>query len=306
LPERERLLLAMADVTPDLRDEVERLAKEKDMPLAPLYGALISSDAKDLTLEQRIRKLAEAADAFITTRNQMRTLASTDPAVTKLRQEAEQQLALGAFDTARGKLTEAAAIDSTSRSALKANFIERTLSEASTHAISGGASRADLNYDLAIASYEQAAVFYNEVAFEKLPDEQRERQLQTLDGLGDLYVTVGDLAKARNAFEAGQAIATKLTEAEPENRGWKDKLALSTLKLGDVLRDQGDSKSALSAYESGLGLRKDHATNPSDAAARGLEAAAYLKVGALHKLQAILTRRSPPMKPAAILSRRWS
>ena len=286
LPERERLLLAMADVTNDLRDEVERLAKEKDMPLAPLYGALISSDAKDLTLEQRTRKLAEAADAFVTTRNQMRSLASTDPAVTRLRQEAEQQLALGAFDTARGKLSEAAKIDSTSRGALKANFLERTLSEASTHAISGSTSRADLNYDLAIASYEQAVVLYNEVAAENLPDAQREQQFQTLDALGDLYVTVGDLAKARKALESGQTVAASLTKAEPDNRGWKDKLALSTLKLGDVLRDQGDSTSALNSYESGLGLRKDLAgTDPADVTARGLEAAAYLKVGALHKLQ---------------------
>ncbi|QIG49540.1 peptidase C14 [Nordella sp. HKS 07] len=286
LPERERLLLAMADVTPDLRDEIERLALEKDMPLAPLYGALISSDAKDLTLEQRTRKLADAADAFVTTRNQMRTLSSTDPAVTKLRQEAEQQLALGAFDTARGKLAAAATIDSTSRDALKANFLERTLSEATTHAISGGASRADLKYDLAIASYEQATALYGEVSREALPDEQREQQLQTLNDLGDLYVTVGDLAKARKAFEAGQAAATHLADAQPDGRTWSHQLALSTLKLGDVLRDQGDSNGALAAYEHGLSLRRKLAqAHPADGAARGLEAAAYLKVGALHKLQ---------------------
>lgn len=286
LPERERLLLAMADVTTDLRDEVERLAKEKDMPLAPLYGALISSDAKDLTVEQRTKKLADAADAFVATRNQMRTLSSSDPQVTKLRQEAEQQLALGAFDTARAKLTEAAGIDSTSRGALKANFLERTLSEAATHVISGGASRADLNYDLAIASYQQAAALYDEVKSEKLASDQREQQLQTLDALGDLYVTVGDLAKARKAYEAGQMTAAGLTDAEPDNRNWRDKLAASTLKIGDVLRDQGNSKGALTAYEDGLSLRKDLAkANPDDAAERGLEAAAYLKVGALHKLQ---------------------
>lgn len=291
LPERERLLLAMADVTTDLRDEVERLALEKDMPLAPLYGALISSDAKDLTLEQRTRKLADAADAFVATRNQMRTLSSTDPAVTKLRQEAEQQLALGAFDTARGKLTEAAAIDSSSRETLKTNFLERTLSEATTHSISGGASRADLKYDLAIASYEQATVLYGEVTRESLPADQRKQQLQTLDALGDLYVTVGDLANARKAFETEQAVAAGLVSAEPDERNWKNSLAGSTLKLGDVLRDQGDSKSALTAYENGLGLRKDlAAADPGDATARGLEAAAYLKVGALHKLQGNLEK----------------
>ncbi len=164
LPERERLLLAMADVTTDLRNEVERLATEKDMPLAPLYGALISSDAGALSQEERLRKLNDAADAFVATRTQIRTLGSADPAVSKLREEAEAQLALGAFDTARGKLAEAATIDSTSRDALKANFLERTTSEATTHIISGGASRADLKYDLAIDSYQKAVALFDEVA----------------------------------------------------------------------------------------------------------------------------------------------
>src|SRR5262249_26681247 len=154
----------------------------------------------------------------------------------------------------------AANIDSSSRDALKANFLERTLSEAATHAISGGASRADLKYDLAIASYEKAASLYGEVAKEKWSEGQREQQLQTLDALGDLYVTVGDLAKARKAFEAGQATAADLLEAEPGNRSWKDRLAIGTLKMGDVQRDQGDSKGALSSYESGLDLRKDLAS----------------------------------------------
>ena len=46
IPERERLLLAMADVTPELRDEVERVAAQADVPLAPLYGALIGAPGR--------------------------------------------------------------------------------------------------------------------------------------------------------------------------------------------------------------------------------------------------------------------
>jgi len=48
LPERERLLLAMADLTPDLRAEVERVAVEADVPLAPIYGALLAAGLGDL------------------------------------------------------------------------------------------------------------------------------------------------------------------------------------------------------------------------------------------------------------------
>ena len=41
--ERERLLVAMAGLPPELRAEVEALAAQNDMPLAPLYGALLSA-----------------------------------------------------------------------------------------------------------------------------------------------------------------------------------------------------------------------------------------------------------------------
>ncbi len=286
LPERERLLLAMADVTTDLREEVERLAAQKDMPLAPLYGALISSDAGALSQEERVKKLTDAADAFVATRTQIKTLGSADPAVSKLREEAETQLALGAFDTARGKLAEAATIDSTSRDALKANFLERTTSEATTHIISGGASRADLKYDLAIESYQKAATLFDEVSNDNLPEKQRQQQLASLETLGDLYLTVGNLAEGRKAYERQQAVADALVKADGQNGAWNNSLAASTLKLGDVLRDQGDSAGALASYERGLEIRRALAlANPQDGVALSFEAAAYLQVGALHRLQ---------------------
>ena len=78
-------------------------------------------------------KLHQAADAFVKVREEMKTLSSADPEVTRLRAEAEQQLALGAFEAARAKLAAAAEIDSRSRQALKTNYVERTLSEAATH-----------------------------------------------------------------------------------------------------------------------------------------------------------------------------
>ncbi len=286
LPERERLLLAMADVTPDLRDEVERLAKDKDMPLAPLYGALIDSDAKALSTDDRRKKLTEAADAFVAVRTQMKTLASADPTVAKLRDEALGQLDLGAFDTAQGKLAEAAEIDATSRDALKSNFLDRTLSEATTHMISGGAARSNLKYDLAIQSYEKAAALYNDLAREQLPEAQRKQQLDSLEVLGDLYRTVGNLSGGRSAYERQQQVASILASAEPSNAAWQYSVAASTLKLGDVQRDQGDSSAALASYQRGLEIRKDLAKgNAADATALGLEAAAFLKVGAVHKLQ---------------------
>lgn len=285
LPERERLLLAMADVSTDLRDEVERLASEKDMPLAPLYGALISSDARTLSADERLGKLTEAANAFVATRDQIRTMASSDPQVAALREEAETQLGLGAFDTARGKLDEAVKIDSDSRDKLKANFVDRTVSEASTHLISGGASRTNLKYDLAIASYQKAAALYDEVGAGALGEAQRNEQLASLGTLGDLFLTVGNLGEGRKAYERQQEIAAALLEKEPGNAAWTASLASATLKLGDVQRDLGDSTGALASYEKGLALRQALSSGKADVLALGLEAAAQLQIGELHKLQ---------------------
>ena len=51
LPERDQLLIAMADLTPDIRAEVEALAAERNLPLAPLYAALLSTDPGNQTPE---------------------------------------------------------------------------------------------------------------------------------------------------------------------------------------------------------------------------------------------------------------
>src|SRR5690606_3084845 len=118
---------------------------------------LISADLKAATLEDRERKLAEAADAFVRTRDELKRLASDDPRVTKLRTEAEEKLALGAFGEARARLKEAAAIDASSSETLAANLVKRRLSEAATHQADGGVARAQLDRAGAIAAWEKAA-----------------------------------------------------------------------------------------------------------------------------------------------------
>ena len=68
---------------------------------------------------------------------------------------------------------QAADIDGQSRQALKENFIGRTVSEATTHYLAGGASLADLRYQLAIDDYEKAAALYAEVEGFDLSDDDR-------------------------------------------------------------------------------------------------------------------------------------
>ena len=100
LPERERLLLAMADVTPAIRDQVEKTASTNDMPLAPLYGALISADLANLDTEDRESKLNEAALAFVKTREDVKAatrLSSSRPAGDGASQAGREQPVAGCF-----------------------------------------------------------------------------------------------------------------------------------------------------------------------------------------------------------------
>lgn len=249
LPERDRLLLAMADVTPDLRGEVEAIAAKTDMPLAPLYAALITSDGKAMQPVQRRQKLQEAADAFIRVRADLRNVASSDPEVTNLRQKAEAQLALGSFDEARALLNQAAAIDGKSRDELKDRFIERTLSEATTHYLAGGASQAQLRYDLAIADYQAAVKLYADVDGFEIPDEARYRQALSWELIGTLQTTVGNLKAAGDAYDAMVKAVEKRAAAEPDKIDHQRDLVVARNKVADVKMAMGDIVGAVELYE---------------------------------------------------------
>lgn len=254
LPERERLLLAMAEVTPNIRDQVERIATDAGMPLAPLYGALIGSDLGSQNWETRQSKLEEAANAFVKVRDELRTLRSDDERVTALRMEAEEQLTLGAFETARAKLTEAANIDATSRQTLKANLIERTLSEAATHYLNGSAARAELKYQIAVDDLERAAALFDELSPTDMTTDDQQQQILALEVLGDIWVIVGKLENAENAFKKHLNSAKYLARADPTNLVWQRNLSISHQRIGDLRRAQGDLTGALGAYTAGLDI----------------------------------------------------
>lgn len=256
LPERERLLLAMADVTPDMRVEVERIASDADMPLAPLYGALISTDTSHLSAESLDAKLREAADAFVKVRGEMKTLGSDDPQVTELRRQAEEQLSLGTFDGARAILAKAASIDNDSRQALKANFVRRTMSEAATLYLSGGAARADLDYAAAIKDYETVLSLYGETGQSSLTLDDADRQIRTLDELGKLYVTTGAITAAGRAYEALQANLEQRVRRESDPSVQRD-LAVSHTKLANIKVALGDLPAALRNYETARSMLRD-------------------------------------------------
>lgn len=253
LPERERLLLAMADVTPALRAEVEQVASDADMPLAPLFGALITSNAAASDPSERLAKLREAAAAFVKVRDELKTLGAADPRVAILRGEAEAELADGAFEAARAKLAEAAEIDSRSRQALEGNIVERTLSEAATRYISGGAANAELKYRLAIEDFQKALALFDR-AGDRLDADQTDRRLNTLQDLGKLYTTVGDIAAAGRSFELLVTGLTARAEARPDDLAALHTVAVAHTELATARFALGSLQGAFDSYDAAYAI----------------------------------------------------
>ncbi len=284
LPERERLLLAMAALTPDLRNEVERIAADRQMPLGPLYGALIGADLEAATLEDREKKLAEAADAFVKTRDDLRRLASDDPQVTKLRAEAEEKLALGAFGEARARLKQAAVIDATSAERLAANLVRRRLSEAATHQADGGVARAQLDRAGAIAAWEKAAALHEAVEREDVPDADRRVRNWLLADLGDAARESGDIALALDVYNRMERAARLRLEKSPDNPDAERDLSASFDRIGDVKKANGDGAGALKAYVDSLAIARTLAgQDPANAEWQRDLSVSFIKVGDVKK-----------------------
>ncbi len=221
LSERERLLLAMAGLTPALRAEVERTAAARDMPLAPLFAAAISADLGAAPAEDRARLLAEAAEAYAAQQARMASLAAVDPRVADLRERARAALDLGTIDTARELLAEAVAIDEAARGDLLSSWAARTLSAAESHALAAGAALSDLRRDLARADLDRAVALYAEAeaataASGGLPPQGRAGLARTLGERARLSVFEGRLDQATADLRRAVALAGRPDPSETD------------------------------------------------------------------------------------------
>lgn len=251
LPERDQLLIAMANLTPEIRAEVEALAAERDLPLAPLYAALLSADLDSQTPEERATMLLGAAQSYEQFQSELQKFQSDDPRVAALRAQAEEQLTLGAFDAARALLTDAAEIDASARTTIRETYLSRTLSEAATHLLNANAAKTDLRYDLAASDLVKATALYAEVA----TDMDREAQFSyvtALTGLGELQLVMGNTEAAWAAYNERATFAQGRVEADATDVEWVRELVWSMNDLGSVLQQQGYLKEAETAYSSAL------------------------------------------------------
>ncbi len=252
LPERDQLLIAMADLTPDLRAEIEALAAERNMPLAPLYAALLSGDLANQAPADRARLLQEAAQSYEAFQTELQRFQSDDPRVADLRAKADEQLSLGAFDTARALLTEAAGIDAAARTSIRATYLSRTVSEAGTHLLNANAAQTDLRYDLAIQDLGKAVALYAEIEDEEIDRETRFTYVGALFTLGELHLVAGNSQAALAAFMQRSKFAQGQVEADPTDVGWVHELVWSLTSVGNVLQQQGYLDQAETAFASAL------------------------------------------------------
>jgi uncharacterized caspase-like protein len=238
LPERDRLLLAMAKIENETRAQVERIAAANDVPLAPLYGALLAgaAEAAPPDYDEREFRLARAAAEFNKVRIELRALGSTDPDVSRLRGDAAHHLSIGAFDAAREALTRAIEVDHASGEEIEARLKERNLSEAASRAARAGVARTRLDYRAAAADFAAAAGLASRW-------DQREawrftmKQADSLRDFGEEFGETDAIAEAVDTYHAGLKLVPRGSCADD----WAD----THNRLGNCLRMLGEARGDL-------------------------------------------------------------
>ena len=99
-------------------------------------------------------------------------------------------------------------------------------------------------------------------------------------GIGDIYVSRGDLSAALNEYRDAGAMADRLAKADPNNAGWQRDLSVSYNRVGDVLVAQGNLAEALASYKDSLAIADRLAkADPNNAGWQRDLSVSYDKVG---------------------------
>ena len=108
----------------------------------------------------------------------------------------------------------------------------------------------------------------------------------SLEWIGDVRTEQGDLAGARQAYEAGHAISETLVRTDPRNTGWQRDLSVSHDRIGDIRTAQGDLAGALKAYEAGLAIRETLArADPRNTGWQRDLSVSHIKIGDVSQAQ---------------------
>lgn len=252
LPERERLLLAMADVTDDLRREVEQITAERDMPLAPLYAVYLSMNRDNVDREELHHRLLAAADSIREEMNRQRAFTQQDDRVIELRKQAQDQFMKGAFETADALLEDAARLDAEVRSRAASAAAPRVDSLAEIYVQRAEYRRVQLRHADALRWLEEARRLYADLDAAQIPVEMRGRQVETELAIFDVQMVLGDVAGAAAAAESAASLATRLAAEAPAYADASRLLAQAQTRRGRYLKADGVPELARDAFEQAL------------------------------------------------------
>ena len=123
-------------------------------------------------------------------------------------------------------------------------------------------------------------------------------------GIGDIYVSRGDLSAALNEYRDAGAMADRLAKADPNNAGWQRDLSVSYNKVGDVLVAQGNLAEALASYKDSLAIADRLAkADPNNAGWQRDLSVSYNKVGDVLVAQGNLAEALASYKDSLAISR---
>src|SRR5262249_39792400 len=79
-------------------------------------------------------------------------------------------------------------------------------------------------------------------------------EMSAQNGLGDVFLRLGNLADANGAYTRALELAERRVVADTANTEWQRDLSVSHEKIGNVLVAQGDGAGAVAAYRKSLAI----------------------------------------------------
>lgn len=302
LSERDALLLNMAGLTPELRAEVERIASLNDVPLAPLYAAMLSADLASLTLTEREAQLTAAAAEYRAFIAQVAAPGEDDPRILALRDEAAALMRLGAYGEAQAKYDQALALGTARSDSASDELMAETLSLIETLKASAFAAQATLDHETAIARYRQIADELGKIEALGLPHDAMIERTNALWSISIISDLTGDLAGAEAASIAMQEVLASRIALDPQNGRWLSDLSASLGVFGDIRLVLGDLSGAEAAYLKALELDQDLAAHEPDSPLRKRDLSiSWDRVGAVRKARADLAGAEEAFRSALLI-----
>lgn len=258
LSERERILLAMADITPGMRHEIETIASEYDMPLVPLYATLIENELTKTLEEGRQNELRRAAEAYSRMRDLARWLGSEDEEISRLREAAIEKMDIGALQEADDLLRQAQSVTEGKRQIAGRRFVDATVEFATGSLLRGSVAEARLRSREALNHYVAAVDALHQV---QPIGPQRQVIGYLLEALGSsarLQLLLGNLAGAKEHSEERLRLAQMAYDADRTIETVTE-LGRAKLQLAQTRRAQDGHEGTVYLYRDAQDLVREFA-----------------------------------------------